>query len=94
VAEEEHGWGGDGGEEWEEGEEGGGEDEDEDDQTVVGHGAKRVTVAIKKHGVTRSLYFVDVRGNKRTTSRDDWRKVDGGYELHTRKHIYFTKRFS
>ena len=57
------------------------DDGDDDDDTVVGPVVKRLVVTIKKNRLNRHLYFVDAKGKDRTTSRDEWRKVDGGYEL-------------
>jgi hypothetical protein len=67
--------------------------DDDDDETVVGPTVKRLIVMIRKNRLNRTLYFVDAKGKDRTTSREEWRKVDGGYELGGRKHVYFTKKF-
>lgn len=68
-------------------------DKEDDDQTELGAPIRRKKVTIEKHTVNRKLYFVDAKGNKKDTSKEEWRKVDGGYELIGRKHVYFTKKF-
>ncbi|KAH6627772.1 hypothetical protein F5144DRAFT_283697 [Chaetomium tenue] len=93
--------GGDGGDgpreynadDYDDGDGGNDEDEDDDDQTVVGPTVKRLVVTIQKSRLGKKLYFVDAKGNDRTTSREKRRKVEGGYELGGRKHVYFTKKF-
>jgi hypothetical protein len=69
------------------------DDDDDDNQTEVGPSVKRIKVVIQKHTFRRGLYFIDPKGTERRTTKDKWQKVDGGYELRTRRHIYFTKRF-
>ena len=54
---------------------------------------KRVPVTIQKSKRTRRLNFVDFKGNTRYTSRKEWKKVDGGYELVGRKYVYFATGF-
>ena len=59
-------------------------DDDDDAGTVIGRGEgplKRVLVTIQQSKRTRRLQFVDFKGNTRYTSRREWQKVDGGYEL-------------
>ncbi|KAF5971817.1 hypothetical protein FBULB1_9021 [Fusarium bulbicola] len=66
--------------------------DDDDQKTEVGSSHrqhKRKKVRIEKHLVTRKLYYLKANGDKVDTSRAQWRKVDGGYELKGRKNIYF-----
>lgn len=37
------------------------------------------------------LLFQDGNGERKTI-KSEWSKVDGGYELRRKKHVYFTKR--
>lgn len=68
------------------------DDDDDDDQTEVGATRKRVSVKVKKHTLSRKLYFVDAKGNEKNTSKKKWRQVPDGYELDGRRHVYFTKQ--
>lgn len=74
---------------------GGGADDsnDDDNRTVVGPVVQRIKVTIKKHGFSSKLTFVDANGNERVTTREEWKKVPGGYQLMGRKNVYFTKHF-
>ncbi len=54
---------------------------------------RRTSVEIRAHGLFGSLYFTSERRKKIPTSRSDWTKVQGGYELRTGRRIYFTKAF-
>lgn len=56
--------------------------------------SKRMRVTVKKRLITRGLYYIDAKGQEIYTSKSDWATVHNGYELHGRKHIYFTKSFS
>ncbi|KAH6848205.1 hypothetical protein B0I37DRAFT_354835 [Chaetomium sp. MPI-CAGE-AT-0009] len=74
---------------------GGGVDDynDDDNRTVVGPVVQRTKVTIKKHRFSSKLTFVDAKGNERVTTREEWEKVPGGYQLMGRKNVYFTKHF-
>ncbi|KAB5513037.1 hypothetical protein GE09DRAFT_1163670 [Coniochaeta sp. 2T2.1] len=74
---------------------GGGADDsnDDDNRTVVGPVVQRIKVTIKKHRFSSKLTFVDAKGNERVTTREEWKRVSGGYQLVGRKNIYFTKHF-
>ena len=74
---------------------GGGVDDynDDDNRTVVGPVVQRTKVTIKKHRFSSKLTFVDTKGNERVTTREEWKKVPGGYQLMGRKNVYFTKHF-
>ncbi|KAG5801693.1 hypothetical protein H9Q74_009187 [Fusarium xylarioides] len=70
--------------------------EDDDQKTEVGSSHrhhKRKKVRIEKHLVTRKLYYLNANGDKVDTSRAQWTRVDGGYELKGRKNVYFTEQF-
>ncbi|KAF5619783.1 hypothetical protein F52700_11611 [Fusarium sp. NRRL 52700] len=70
--------------------------DDDDQKTEVGSSHrhyKRKKVRIEKHLVTRKLYYLNANGDKIDTSRGQWTKVDGGYELKGRKNVYFTEQF-
>jgi hypothetical protein len=70
------------------------DDSNNDNRTVVGPVVQRIKVTIKKHRFSSKLTFVDAKGNERVTTREEWKKVPGGYQLMMgRKNIYFTKHF-
>ncbi|KIH93839.1 hypothetical protein SPBR_09204 [Sporothrix brasiliensis 5110] len=62
-------------------------------QSTVSDDRRRIPVTIQKHFMGRGLYYVDTRNRKQDTSASKWKKVKGGYELHTKKNIYFTEHF-
>ncbi|KAF5974096.1 hypothetical protein FBULB1_7928 [Fusarium bulbicola] len=70
--------------------------DDDDQRTEVGSSHKRHrrrTVKIEKRTFTGNLYFINANGDKIDTSKKEWKRVEGGYELKGRKNIYFTKHF-
>ncbi|KAJ4314844.1 hypothetical protein N0V84_008675 [Fusarium piperis] len=54
---------------------------------------KPIEVKIQKSRFGRGLYFLDAKKHKKQTTKREWTKIEGGYMLSGRKHVYFTKKF-
>lgn len=77
--------------------EGGGEDHVED-YVEGGEDSSRtqkksIEVRIQKSKSGKGLYFLDAKKRKKKTAKKDWTKVEGGYMLPGKKHVYFAKKF-
>ncbi|RSL71603.1 hypothetical protein CEP54_001202 [Fusarium duplospermum] len=96
---------GDGEEEEEEGAEAsGGEDDDDDegseDEQAEGEAGsssrpqkKSIEVRIQKSKSGKGLYFLDAKKHKKKTTKKEWTKIEGGFMLQGKKHVYFAKKF-
>lgn len=54
---------------------------------------KSMEVNIQKSKLGRGLYFLDAKNKKKNTSKKEWIKIEGGWMLSGKKHVYFTKKF-
>ncbi|RSM19765.1 hypothetical protein CDV31_001396 [Fusarium ambrosium] len=87
----------------------GGEDDDDDDdddeegseeehaEGEVGSSSrpqkKSIEVKIQKSKSGKGLYFLDAKKHKKKTTKKEWTKIEGGYMLQGKKHVYFAKKF-
>lgn len=84
----------------------GGDDDDDDDEAEddedgeeeeggdSSHPQKKsIEVKIQKSKFGKGLYFLDAKKHKKKTTKKEWSKIEGGYMLPGKKHVYFAKKF-
>ncbi|RSM14359.1 hypothetical protein CEP52_001372 [Fusarium oligoseptatum] len=80
------------------------DDEDEDEGSEEEHAGgevgsssrpqkKSIEVRIQKSKSGKGLYFLDAKKHKKKTTKKEWTKIEGGYMLPGKKHVYFAKKF-
>ncbi|EEU43002.1 uncharacterized protein NECHADRAFT_83683 [Fusarium vanettenii 77-13-4] len=68
-----------------------GEEEEEGDSSRPQK--KSIEVKIQKSRSGKGLYFLDAKNRKKKTTKKEWTKIEGGYMLPGKKHVYFAKKF-
>ncbi|RSL79757.1 hypothetical protein CEP52_017487 [Fusarium oligoseptatum] len=75
-------------------------EEDDDTRTEVGSShhrrrgkRSRTGVTIHVHEKGGGFHYKNAKGGKIDTEKREWRRVEDGYELEGRSHVYYTKKF-